>query len=118
MNGVEILASEQVITQYGFSTATILIITFIMTVAILGGVYLSIRDSDWKNLFFSVVCGIIGSLFAGAFIQEFTKVPLEYETQYKVIISDETLMNDFYNKYKVINQEGKIFTVREKEVNK
>lgn len=116
MNGVEILASEQVIAQYRFSTATIIVISFIMTVAIVGGVYLSIRNSDWQNLFFSLVCGIIGSLFAGAFIQEFTKAPLEYETQYKVIISDETLMSDFYNKYEIVEQEGKIFTVREIEV--
>lgn len=114
MTGVEILASEQVVTKYGLSNYTIGIMVVIMFLAIGIGLYAGIMESDFENLFFCIILGIIISLFVGGFIQEATKVPLEYETQYKVTISDEVLMNEFYDKYEIVEQDGKIFTVREK----
>lgn len=39
----------------------------------------------------------------------------EYETRYKVTISDEVSMNEFLEHYEIIDQEGKIYTVRERE---
>lgn len=41
--------------------------------------------------------------------------PTAYETHYKVLISDEVSMNEFLEQYEIIDQEGKIFTVREVE---
>ena len=38
----------------------------------------------------------------------------EYATEYKVTIDDSVSMNEFMDKYEIINQEGKIYTVREK----
>jgi pyruvate/oxaloacetate carboxyltransferase len=37
------------------------------------------------------------------------------DTKYEVTISDEVLLTEFYEKYEVISQNDKIFTVREKE---
>ena len=37
------------------------------------------------------------------------------DTKYEVTISDEVLMTEFYEKYEVISQNDKTFTVREKE---
>ena len=58
-----------------------------------------------------LVCvgAIIGLLLAALF-----RTPTKYETQYKVTISDEVSMNDFLEKYEIIETEGKIYTVREK----
>lgn len=36
------------------------------------------------------------------------------DTKYEVIISDEVSLSEFYEHYEVIDQDGKIFTVREK----
>ena len=38
----------------------------------------------------------------------------KYETQYKVTISDEVKMDEFCEKYEIIEQDGKIYTVRER----
>ena len=35
-------------------------------------------------------------------------------TQYKVIISDEVNFIEFNNKYEILEQDGKIYTIREK----
>lgn len=114
MNGVEILVSEQVVTKYGLSDTTITAMVSIIIVAIVGGLYLSIMESNWEILFFCIIIGIIISFFVGGPIQEATKIPLEYETRYKVTISDEVSMNEFYDKYEIVEQDGKIFTVRER----
>jgi hypothetical protein len=55
-----------------------------------------------------IVSGLIGLIPANA------TLPDEYETQYKVTISDEVFMNDFLDRYEIIDQEGKIYTVRER----
>ena len=60
------------------------------------------------------IVGIIFSVFIGALVGFFDGTPTEYETHYKVIISDEVSMNDFLEEYEIIDQEGKIYTVRER----
>ena len=34
--------------------------------------------------------------------------------EYKVTISDEVSLNEFYDKYEIVDQEGKIYTIKEK----
>ena len=36
------------------------------------------------------------------------------DTKYQVIISDDVSLTEFYEHYKIIKQDGKIFTVKEK----
>lgn len=38
-------------------------------------------------------------------------------TQYKVIISDEENFTEFSEKYEVLEQDGKIYTIKEKDEN-
>ena len=40
--------------------------------------------------------------------------PTKYETRYKVTIYYDMLMNDFLEKYEIVSQDGKIYTVRER----
>ena len=40
--------------------------------------------------------------------------PVEYTTEYKVTISNEVLMNEFNEKYEIVSQDGKIYTIRER----
>ena len=115
MSGVEILASEQVVTGYNLSSLAIASMTFVFVICVGLGIYFAIRDKDFSAILFFGSVGVLCSLCLGAVVDGITKEPSGYETQYKVIISDETLMNEFYDKYEIIKQEGKIFTVRERE---
>ena len=58
--------------------------------------------------------GIIFALFAGLFLGCGADVPTEFETQYEVTISEEVNMQEFMNKYEVVETRGAIYTVREK----
>lgn len=59
------------------------------------------------------IVGIILGGMSGTAAGEIYEIPTNYEIHYKVTISDEVLMTEFYEHYEVIEQEGKIFTVRE-----
>jgi hypothetical protein len=61
--------------------------------------------------FIGVVFGVMLGLFCG----HVTEKPTAYETQYKVTVSDKTPMNEFMEKYEIVDQEGRIYTVRERE---
>ena len=58
--------------------------------------------------------GLVASVMFGFTIGSECSKPVEYTTEYKVTISDEVLMNEFNERYKIISQEGKIYTIRER----
>ena len=58
---------------------------------------------------------IVGSLAGLFFGFALMPKPIEYTPEYEVTISDEVSMNDFYNRYNVIEQRGDIYVIREKE---
>lgn len=68
------------------------------------------------NYAFSIISCIflIGSIIFLIMTQIGSKTDIDY-IEYKVTISDEVSMNKFYEKYEVLDQEGKIYTVRERE---
>lgn len=115
MTGVEILATEEVATAFGFNftifTVVLTIITVLMVLVIGFSTY---ADFGWLSFFYGLIIGIVlGAIFGSIAAND--QEPLEYKTQYKVTISDEVSMNDFLSKYEIIDQEGKIYTVREKD---
>ena len=105
MEGVTILSSFQVATDYNISIVWALIIW--TAIIVICGVVCEI----WFDFGgFGIVLGFLaGLLILGAIIQ-----PVNYETRYKVIIDDSISMIEFYEKYEVIEQEGLIFTVKER----
>lgn len=116
MTGVEILALEEVVTNFVFNWllfGIVLAVVFVIFVII--GTLISMASSEWFNVKVGVILGLIFGLFCGVVFGIGERIPVEYEDQYKVVISDEVSMNDFLSKYKIIEQEGRIFTVVEKE---
>ncbi len=116
MQGVEILTSAQVATEWAFNwNAFWIAFGVVFVIAVFAMIIACVQYGfDWFVVL--VVCvagamfgGIIGSLFGGA-----CEIPTLYETQYKITISDEVSMTEFCEHYEVIEQDGKIFTVREK----
>lgn len=114
MTGVEILAVEQVATKYAFNWGAwgLCVGVGIVFCAIIGVVTGLSYYSKWTD-FLTGVC--IGLIFGGiiGLLPGFTTKPIEFENRYKVTISEEVSMVEFMERYEIIDQEGKIYTVRE-----
>lgn len=117
MTGVEILNSYEVCIDYNFNWSAFWLTTLlIMVVAIVIGIISSIVDKEWILFAVCVTVGAMLSVFAGVFIGAGSaSMSTQYETRYQVTISDQVSMNDFLDKYEIIAQDGKIYTVRERE---
>lgn len=115
MAGIEILAAQEVAIGSAFNWVACWI-TFGICVGVFLciGAGLSLYESDWTNLFMSIVAGVMVGVIFGSSIGTELRTPTEYRTQYKVTISDKVLMNELLEKYEIIDQEGKIYTVRER----
>lgn len=116
MQGVEILTSRQIITDCVCNWNTFwitfsVIFTFCVVIMI---IYSAANGFKWSVLLTCCICGVIIGGMIGSFIGCIDMVPTAYETQYKITISDEVSMTEFLEHYEVIDQDGKIFTVREK----
>ena len=115
MNGVTILSTTEVVAEHTYNWWLAGLIW--LAIAIIGGVIGFVLSHDIK-----VVDAIIGFLI-GALVGILpwllvclaTDTPVAYENQYKVAISDDVSMNEFMEKYEIIEQEGKIYTVRERD---
>ena len=115
MSGVEILSviEEPVLLFNGEAFGITFFITSVVFFFI--GSYLSITESDlfYFPLFFitGIIAGVLLGLIAGGL---FAQKADEMEITYKVTISEEVCLNEFLNKYEIIDQEGEIYTIRER----
>lgn len=119
MTGVEILATEQVATAFGFGWG-VFWITGLLVGVVLAFAFWGFAECNHLGTGGTIVTVIIGFLIGmgvfGTLIGANTNgAPTAYETHYKVTISDEVPMNEFLERYEIIDQEGKIFIVREVE---
>ena len=113
MHGVEILAMEEVATAYAFNWKAYLL-TFAVVFVIMTIVGFILNHSNGMDDFLiCLMCGVIFGAIIGL-LPAWTTLPKEYEIQYKVTISDEVSMNDFLERYEIVDQEGKIYTVVER----
>jgi hypothetical protein len=111
MTGVEILTTEQVATSAAYNWTVALIVAGAFFVAtILCRVF-------FTDIFDIGSCStlIIGGIVLGTLMGVATSSPSEYVTQHQVVISDEVSFTEFYERYDVIKQDGKLFVVREKD---
>ena len=119
MAGVEILTTEQVATALNFNWFTAWLVGIIVTCALF--IIFCLIAASWDELdspedfilngFTSCVIGVLCFVGAGAL----ASTPSEYATEYKVLISEEVSLTKFYERYDVVKQDGKLFTVREKD---
>jgi uncharacterized BrkB/YihY/UPF0761 family membrane protein len=116
MSGVEILAVEEIVTKYNFNWNWFLIVTgIVLAIFIVVGILMSIKSSDWTQLLIGAIVGLIFSCIFGSVFGTGERIPSEYETQYKVTIADEVSMNEFVDRYEIIEQNGRLYTVRERK---
>lgn len=115
MQGVEILTSEQVVTEWAENwTGFWIAFSVVVGIFLIVGIREFIVYRDWVELLFGGILGVILALMIGMLPLGLGDTPTAHETQYKVTISEEVSMTEFYEHYEVIEQDGKIFTVREK----
>ena len=117
MPGVDILAVEEVAVEFALNWIWFWIV---LGVVALGTLIYTIPkvvsgEYSWPIIpFLLIVFGLVGGMFGIALANAFKK-PIAYAPQYKVTISDEVSMNDFLEKYEIIDTEGRIYIVRERE---
>lgn len=82
---------------------------------LVGTFLFSVFDKFPKKIRICAMTILISIAFFGAGVSVFA--PREMITRYQVVIDDGVKFNDFINKYKIINQDGLIYTVEERECN-
>ena len=117
MDGVNILNEIEVITKTVFSWESFLWGALIgAVVGLILAIVFGLSEGDRFAFFtgLSVYCTIIG-LFCGLMGGFVLKPePIEYETHYEVSINEDVSMQEFMDKYEIIETRGSIYTVREK----
>lgn len=115
MTGVEILATEEVAETFGWSWPVFLIIFGIVVIftTVFAGISCRTELGNGSFLFGATIGILMGALLGSVCASKANA--MGYETQYKVIIDNSVSMNEFNEKYEIIDQEGKIYTVRERE---
>ena len=117
MNGVEILVFEEVACAYeswNWQSFWIAVAIAFVVSLFAGFIFTCLEDSVGSGLVMFGLTFIIVSLILCMVLATNNVNPTKYETQYKVTIDDSVSMTEFNEKYEVIEQEGKIYTVREK----
>ncbi len=112
MNGVEILN-----TIYEYESAIspiwgIVLCALCIIIAVIGILTIN-YDIVQRVLFTLAIIVIVGA--AVCVIGIFIKTDEVVNTKYKVTIDDSVSMNEFLDKYEILDQEGKIYTVKERE---
>ena len=111
MTGVEILSSE---TIYNTVLPEWCLVLGVMCACI--GIYVTIRcfiDGYDVIYWASLVASI--AFFAVAILSTIPNKNNINHIEYKVTIDDSVSMNEFLDKYEILGQEGKIYTVKERE---
>ena len=109
MTGVEILATGEGATSFEPNSTVFL---FVLPICIIGGLIIGSKD---KECGLGALVGLLIGMVAGLLFAAVVGITeIEYYPTYKVTISDEVSMNDFMDKYEILNQDGKIYTVKER----
>ena len=109
IEGIEILDKTRL---YDFSTASwVSLIIFVILGVMFLILYSVLYNNKYDLLFLSL--GVL--LLICAFIVPILFIkPINNKYEYKVIIEDSVSINDLYDKYKIIEKDGKIYTIQDK----
>ena len=109
MNGVIILNSYESLTNFGSILLMSILCAWSLAAAIVALFALLKYGCDsWKEFAILIVCVVL-FIVCGCLIPED-----KYETHYQVTVDNSVSMNEFQNKYEIIEVEGKIYTVMER----
>lgn len=111
MDGITILKSYEVVayTTWGWSWAgfAIALLGLVMAIDI---TYLIIKEKSYSDIVGLVLMLFLGGLLSLVYFNSGTKV---YEPRYDVYIHGTINMDEFNEKYRVIDQDGLVYTITE-----
>lgn len=117
MDGVTILNEIEVVTKTVFSWESFWWGALSgVIIGVLAAIIFGLSEGDWVAFFIglAVFCTFF-VLFIGLIVGFGLKPePVEYETHYEVSIDENVNMQEFMDKYEIIETRGSIYTVREK----
>ena len=116
MAGVTILGSEIVMTEHPlFLTFNVTGIGLLIAALILGIIFKNSKQE--LGLKFMLTFGLLGVIvaFGGMGWASINKV--EDYVKYDVLVSENVMFQEFYNKYEILEAKGQIYTVKEIEPN-
>lgn len=117
MEGVEILAIGERATALNLDGR---ILFFVVGLFAICGFIIAGFESEkifGFRIFISGLAMLIG-MFVGLVVEFIVGIAgIEYYPTYKVTITEEVKMTDFMNRYEILEQEGSIYTVKEREGN-
>ena len=107
VEGIEILSVSEIYTISSMSTAIAIVFLVAMVLSIIG---VSVVKKSLRviMIIITIICFWV-SIYCG------TNAKPTGKYEYKVTIDDNISFNDFHNKYEIINIEGKIYTIKERE---
>ena len=85
-------------------------------IGMLGAFTTAMFANPKRSLIYAIFLGVFLTLFCSSFVIG-SLSPREEIIRYCVIVSDEVNFNEFMDKYKIIDQDGCIYTVEERECN-
>lgn len=110
MDGVTILNSYEYLTNDANIIGSILLfIVFLADSIVIFITLLKHRSRGFGMEYFILIALVALTITVGVLIPE-----EKYETRYQVTVDDSVSMNEFQNKYEIIEVEGKIYTVKER----
>ena len=112
MTGVEILSSSEVAIAYRFNFGAFFTVLLVLLFVGICFIFYT-KDKDYNDVI--VLSSLMLGIAIGSIVGAGERIPTEYVTEYKVTISDEVSFNEFIEKYDIVDQEDKIYTVRERE---
>ena len=117
MPGVEVLNQYTAVVDRSFNF-TAFWITFVICFVASAVISLIIKfgaDLDWSTTIFLILgFWLVTFLFIGVGVGD-RYAHETYATEYEVIIDSSVSMLDFYEKYEVVDQRGKVFIVRDRK---
>ena len=111
MNGVEILHTQLV---YDCLISPIWALVCLAAIVIISAIGALTVDYHKVQTVLKVLVVIAVAMLIVCIIGAFIKTDV-VATHHMVIISDDVNMNKFLDKYEILDQEGKIYTVKERE---
>lgn len=112
MSGVEILSTTEVVVE---TISNDMLAGWIWVGVIIICTLIGYLADEFSGAVLGFCLGGLCGIFVFAFVVVLTEIPIAYTNEYKVTISEEVPLNEFMERYEIIDQEGKIYTVRERE---
>ena len=115
IEGVEVLSAyDTYISEFNLLSAFYGFIIVGTIGSIIYAANLDKINNETENIY-KVSSIILSSLFAGVLVGRFIFPSKTMIQEYKVTVSDDVSLNEFIEKYEIIDIEGKIYTIREKD---